>query len=340
MTTIDAQRTDPLGGAGDATRRVVRPAGAGGDNLDNGLETLDLAAAFDPDVVCFPEQLLHRWVPKGDDRLEQAQPVPGPATDAVGRVARNLDAYVWLPMTEWDGTDYYNAVVLVGRDGDVVGTYRKLRPTAGEISSGLSPGERVPVWETEFGRFGAVICFDLMYPELGVELSRKRTDVTFFPSHLQGEQRIAHWARDYGFHIVKSTPKLASMTDPTGAEFARNQAVWEGHEPVEELEAGGEVRFAFAEVNTDWRTFTRIRSNRKAVEEIQREYPGVVYHDASTNSTFALESRSPDVTVDDVEAEFDLVSYRDYLDRTGRDCVEANYGARTGIEDYESTGDR
>lgn len=311
------------------------------NNLDNTLETLELAEAFDPDVVCFPEQLLHRWIPKGEDRLGQAQPAPGPATETIGEKARELDSYVWLPMTERDsaGDRYYNAAVLVGRDGDVVGSYRKLRPTAGEISSGLSPGDEVPVWETEFGTFGAVICFDLMYPELGVELSRKRADVLFFPSHLQGEQRIAHWARDYGFHVVKSHPKTASMTDPTGAEFARNHRAWEGHEPVDKLDAGGEVRFSFAEVNTDWTTFTRIGSNRQAVERIQREYPSVVYHDASMNSTFALESRSSDVTVDDLKEEFDLVTYRDYLDRTGRACVEANDEARTGIENYESTGE-
>lgn len=188
------------------------------NNLDNALETLELARTFDPDIVCFPEQLLHRWIPKGEDRLGQAQPVPGPATEAIGEKARDLDAYVWLPMTERDGETYYNAAVLIGRDGAVVGSYRKLRPTAGEISYGLSPGSELPVWETEFGRIGAVICFDLQYPELGVELSRKRADVLFFPTHLQGDQRIAHWARDYGFHVVKSHPKTAAVVDPTGAE--------------------------------------------------------------------------------------------------------------------------
>ena len=311
------------------------------NNLDNALETLELAENFDPDVVCFPEQLLHRWVPKGEPRLGQAQPVPGPATEAIGEKARQLDAYVWLPMTEHATAEdaYYNAVVLVGRDGDVVGTYRKLRPTAGEIEYGLSPGSEVPVWETEFGRFGAGICFDLMYPELGVELSRKRTDVMFFSSHLQGEQRIAHWARDYGFHVVKSHPKTASITDPTGAEFARNHRGWAGQEPVTDLDAGGYVRFSFGEVNTDWTTFTRTGPNREAVERIQKEYPGVVYHDASSDETFALESRSSEVTVDDIEAEFDLLTYRDYLDRTGRACVAADEGSRVGIEDYEATGE-
>lgn len=92
-------------------------------------------------------------------------------------------------------------------------------------------------------------------------------------------------------------------------------------------------------MNTDWTTFTRTPHNRQAVEEIQRNYPSVVYHDTSMNSTFALESRSPDVTVADIEAEFDLVTFRDYLDRTGRACVEANDEARTGIEEYATTGE-
>lgn len=309
------------------------------NNLANVRESLELAESFDPDVVCFPEQMLHRWVPKGEDRLSQAEPVPGPATDAIGERAEALDAYVWLPMTERDGDEYYNAAALVGPDGDTRGSYRKLRPTAGEIDSGLSPGEDVPIWDTEHGRFGAIICFDLMYPEIGVELARRRADVVFFPSHLQGDRRLGHWARDYGFHVVKSHPTTSVVTTPTGNQIARNEGVWNGQEPLEELDAGGVARFAFAEVNTDWGTFTRIPSNRRAVEEIQRRYPGVVYHDASRDETFALESRSDDVTVRELESEFDLVTYRDYLDRTGAACLDASEGARIGAEDYGRTGE-
>ena len=309
-------------------------------NLDNVLEVLDVAGRWDPDFVCFPEQMLHRRV-STDVRTDLAQPVPGPATDAVGERAAALDSYVLLPMTEaGDDGRFYNALVLIGPDGTVRGTYRKLRPTVGEMEYGLSPGTEATVWETEFGRVGAAICFDLMYPEIGVELARKRADVLFFASHLRGEERIRHWARDYGYHVVKSFPSAAEIARPTGDVVARNVGLWEGQEPLTELDAGGEARFAFAELNTDWKTFTRIPGNRRAVEEIQERHPDVIYHDSRGDETFALESRSAEVTVEELEEEYDMVTYRDYLDWTGRACLDEVPDSRLGLEEFPDVESR
>ena len=303
-------------------------------NLDNVLESLDTGAQWDPDFVCFPEQMLHRRT-SGQDRIDAAQPVPGPATDAVAERAATLDSYVLLPLTEaGDDERYYNSVALIGPDGDVRGSYRKLRPTIGEMDYGLSPGTEATVWETEFGRIGAAICFDLMYPEVGIGLARNGADVVFFASHLRGNQRIRHWARDYGYHVVKAFPTMAEMVRPTGDVIARNRGLWEGQEPLTPLDAGGEARFAFTELNTDWATFTRIPSNRRAVEVIHERYPDVTYHDSDGDETFALESRSPDVTVDDVIEELGMVTYRDYLDLTGRACLDETSDSRVGLEEY------
>lgn len=302
-------------------------------NLNNVLECLDEAARWNPDFVSFPEQMLHRRT-LGAERIDAAGTIPGPATDAVAAKAGELESYVLLPMTERADDGCYNAVALVSPDGSVRGTYRKLRPTVGEMRYGLRPGREATVWETAFGRVGAAVCFDLMYPEVGIEFARNRVDVLFFCSHLRGEERLRHWGRDYGYHIVKAFPSAAEVVRPTGDVAARNVGLWEGQEPLTTLENGGTARFAFAELNTDWKTFTRIPTNRRAVEEIQARYPDVIYHDSRGNETFALESRSDDVTVSDLESEFDMVTYRDYLDWTGRACLDETPDARLGAEEF------
>lgn len=304
-----------------------------GYNLNNVLESLDRAARWNPDFVSFPEQMLHRRT-VGEERIEAAQTIPGPAIDAIAAKAADLGSYVLLPMTERDGDEYYNSVAFITPGGEVGGRYRKLRPTVGEMGYGLRPGREATVWETEFGRVGAAVCFDLMYPEVGIEYARNRTDLLFFCSHLRGEERLRHWGRDYGYHIVKAFPSAAEVVRPTGAVAARNVGLWEGQEPLAELESGGTARFAFAELNTDWKTFTRIPTNRRAVEEIQARHPDVVYHDSRGNETFALESRSENVTVADLESEFGMVTYRDYLDWTGRACIDEAPEARLGAEEF------
>ncbi|MWG33839.1 carbon-nitrogen hydrolase family protein [Halomarina oriensis] len=291
-------------------------------NLDNVCEAVDRAARWNPDFVVFPEAMLRRWC-TADQKEECAQPIPGPATDRVGELAAAHDTYVWLPMPECDGERRYNALALLGPDGSVVGTYRKLRPTVGEIEGGTSPGTSLPTWETPFGRVAGLVCFDLKYPELGVELARQGVDLLFFSTHLQGRALMAHWAREHGLHVVKAHQSTAEVVRPTGETVARNAGEWAGQEPLESLDAGGEARYAFAELNADWGVFGRTPANRQAVEALQADGRAVVYHDFSDDETFALESRERDATVADVVDEYGLERYRDWLDRTGRAAVDA-----------------
>lgn len=291
-------------------------------NLDNVCEAVGRASRWDPDFVVFPEAMLRRWC-SAEETDECAQPIPGPATDRVGELAAAHNTYVWLPMPEREGDRRYNALALLGPDGAVVGTYRKLRPTVGEIEGGTSPGASLPTWDTPFGRVAGIVCFDLKYPELGVELARQNVDLLFFSTHLQGRELMAQWAREHGFHIVKAHQSAAEVVRPTGETIARNAGEWAGQEPLEYLDAGGEARYAFAELNADWEVFGRTPANRQAVEELQANGRAVVYHDFSDDETFALESRESDATVVDLADEYGLERYRDWLDQTGRAAVDA-----------------
>ena len=303
------------------------------NNLDNICEALEAAGRWNPDFVCFPELMLHRWITR-QERSTLAASVPGPATDRVGELADHLNTCVWLPLHEATTDTEYNAVVLIDSNGDVRGTYRKLRPTTGEMSRGIEPGNGVKTWDTEFGRVGAIICFDLKYPEIGVELARQGADLVFFPSHLHGRKRCRFWASEYGYHIIKSHPSTAEFVTPAGNIATRNEGLWTGQEPLDDLDAGGEARYAYTDLNPDWEVFGRTPTNRQAVESIQATDCDIIYHDAGHDEIFALESRSPDVTVQDLVDEHGMETYRAWLDRVGRVSITRTESAHIGLEEY------
>lgn len=149
----------------DADGRIRR-------GLDDTLRLLHRAERYDPDFVVFPEDALTHAARQHGSFEDAAQPIPGPATDA-GEKAAVLDSYVAPPMYERDASRYYNAAALIDPDGDVVGTYRYLASTVGEMDGGLTPGSEVPVRDAPYGRTGALICRNAGYPRIGEALGRK-----------------------------------------------------------------------------------------------------------------------------------------------------------------------
>jgi len=95
--------------------------------------------------------------------------VPGPETDAIGRAARDARAHVVMGVIERDargsrGT-LYCTLLYVGPDGRILGTHRKLKPTAAErLVWGEGDGSTLPVIPTEHGRLGGLICWENYMP--------------------------------------------------------------------------------------------------------------------------------------------------------------------------------
>jgi len=294
-------------------------------NLDNVLALLGQADTYDPDFVCFPELCLHHAA-RGDGLLEDvAEPIPGPATDAVGELARELDSYVFVPMYERDGDRFHNAVAFVGRDGEVVDTYRKVAPTHHEVAGGIVPGNEVPAWETEFGTVSALICWDAQYPEIGRYMAQQGVDLVFFPTLGSSDLHLRDWARYHGFHVAMCDKSGAHVYRPTGDVIARNGG-W-NNPKVRDLDlGGGEARFSFAEINTDCNAYHR-GGGFEWARDLQREYGGsVMIHAHNDEGILTIESVDEDVSLADLEAEFDGMTpqceYEDEARRTARAATE------------------
>ena len=289
------------------------------DNQRLMLHWLDRSAELKPDFVCFPEIALHQGLAPPQE-LAEAQTVPGPSTEVASEHAKRLGTHVIWPLVEREAGRCYNTSVLIGRDGRIIGRYRKYQPTSYEMADGICPGVEVPVWETDRVRVGIAVCFDVKFPEIGLALSRGRANVVFWPSMFVGGLRLNSWARDYGFHVVSCYAHDCTIVDAGGRRVSTGQA-GRAFAPGDGL-----LVSAFAELNTDCKAY-HLDYNQDKLPAITEKYGSeidVCY--CRDEGTFVLSSNMQDRSVLDIEREFGLEDLRAYLDKAIADrqrCLES-----------------
>jgi predicted amidohydrolase len=125
----------------------------------------DKAAQENADVVIFPELILSAGYGLEEKFYDMAQPVPGPSTEELGKKALQHKMYIIAGIAERDLTGtVYNTAAIIGRDGDIVGSYRKTHlftPT----ESFFALGTELSVFNLDFGCIAIPICYDLEFPE-------------------------------------------------------------------------------------------------------------------------------------------------------------------------------
>ena len=112
---------------------------------------------------------------------EVAEPIPGPTTRYFGVLAKTNHLHIVLSLYERDGHLVYNAAVLLGPDGRLIGKYRKVCLPPGEAEKGIAPGHGYPVFDTAFGKVGMMVCYDGFFPEVARELSNCGAEVIAWP---------------------------------------------------------------------------------------------------------------------------------------------------------------
>ncbi len=128
--------------------------------------------------------------------VDQAEPVPGPSTERIGEVAKELGIYIVAgSMFEKEGELYYNTTPVLGPDGSLVTKYRKMFPWRPIEPS--TPGTEFCVFDIpDLCRVGVCICYDFWFPEVCRQLAWMGAEVivhpTMTPTHLQrSEQEVA-----------------------------------------------------------------------------------------------------------------------------------------------------
>jgi predicted amidohydrolase len=140
---------------------------------------VEKAAAKGADIVCFPEGIT--LVATSKTYREVAESVPGPTTAFLGEYARRYSVYLVAGLLEKTPEAVYNTAVLIDRDGKLAGRYRKASLPREEIEGGITPGQEFPVFETDFGKIGMMICWDVQFVEPARRLAAKGAEIILLP---------------------------------------------------------------------------------------------------------------------------------------------------------------
>lgn len=195
------------------------------ENLQSMAEVLDEAGREKPDVVLLTEFFPERGV-KGTAG-ERSEPIPGPTTDVLARKAREYNSYIIAGMLELDGGKTYDTAVLIDRQGRIAGKYRKVHLPLAEVEDGETPGDEYPVFDTDFGRIGILICWDFVFPETVRIMRLEGAEIVFLP--IAGDPSARHWdivsrarALDNGVYLVASVGEGAAsrIVNPDGEVIA------------------------------------------------------------------------------------------------------------------------
>ncbi|MGC9345180.1 MAG: carbon-nitrogen hydrolase family protein [Candidatus Bathyarchaeales archaeon] len=122
------------------------------------------------ELVIFPELSLTGYTLR-DQIYELAETIPGPSTRLLEKLARKMETYIVFGMPELSEktqATIYNTAVLIGPDG-LIGKYRKMYlPTHSvfEEKRYFRPGYQTAVFETDLGKIGLIICYDIFFPEV------------------------------------------------------------------------------------------------------------------------------------------------------------------------------
>ncbi len=273
-------------------------------------ETLRGLEGYGLDLVVFCE-----GVEAFGQTIRQAEEVdrPGAFLGLYRDFARRQRCHVAGSVKIREGGCVYNSIAFLDRDGIVRGCYHKVNLTAyGEIPAGLTSGSGPVVVETDIGRLGGIICFDLNFEEIRRQYRALRPDILCFASMYHGGLMQPLWAYECRAFLVSALPFIGGgILDPFG-------------QPVALTDCYNSV--AKATVNLD-RAMVHLDLNREKFPDIERKYGERVRIDVPPNIGPALiYSQSPDRTAMDIVREFDLELLDDYFERS----LAANAANRAG----------
>ena len=170
------------------------------ENLEKIIDMVSKAAHEHADVVVFPEYCY--CSPETPEEYKTlAEPVNGKYAAEICKTAKknniNIIAGSFL---ENDSGKIYNTCLFVNRNGNIIGKYRKIHLMKAmdyDESKYVSHGNGMAVFDTDIGRIGIMVCYDLRFPELARSMVINGADMIFVPAEFPVgsplPSRTDHW---------------------------------------------------------------------------------------------------------------------------------------------------
>jgi predicted amidohydrolase len=184
-------------------------------------------------LIVFPELTLCRTELVSELTASVAEPLDGPFVTHVRDLARSHGVTVIAGMTERIGGERdgsYNTVIVAGRNGDIVGTYRKIHlfDALGTVESQvITPGDgSTLVFPFGDQTIGIATCYDLRFPEAARALVDQGSDVLLYPSAWQkGPLKEEQWQTLLRARAIENVSWVVGVSHAEGRHIGRSTAV-------------------------------------------------------------------------------------------------------------------
>jgi N-carbamoylputrescine amidase len=144
----------------------------GNVNLERAVTLIRQAARAGADIICLPELFRSQYFCQRVDPalFDLAEPIPGPTTEALGGLAKELDKVIVASIFERRAAGiYHNTAAVLDADGSLRGIYRKMHIPDDPLyyeKYYFTPGDTgFRAFDTKFGRIGVLVCWDQWFPE-------------------------------------------------------------------------------------------------------------------------------------------------------------------------------
>jgi N-carbamoylputrescine amidase len=190
------------------------------DNLAKAVSRIRDAAVGGARIVCLQELFTTLYFCQTEDYAPfgYAEPIPGPATDTLQQLARELEVVIVASLFEVRAKGlHHNTAAVIDADGSYLGKYRKMHipddPGFYEKFYFIPGDLGYKVFKTRYGTIGVLICWDQWYPEAARLTALQGADILFYPTAIG-------WAASESSEMVRSSQRQAWKTIQTSHAVA------------------------------------------------------------------------------------------------------------------------
>jgi N-carbamoylputrescine amidase len=196
-------------------------------NVAKAVARIKEAAQKGANLVCLPELFRTQYIGQREDHalFDLAEAVPGPTTEALGKVAREAGVVVIASLFERRAAGlYHNTAAVIDADGKVKGIYRKMHipdDPAYYEKFYFTPGDLgFRAFDTKVGPIGTLVCWDQWYPEGARLTALQGANILFYPTAIgwhpaekqkHGAEQLDAWKTIQRSHAIANGCWVAAV---------------------------------------------------------------------------------------------------------------------------------
>jgi N-carbamoylputrescine amidase len=197
------------------------------ENLSTAVGRIDEAAQRGAKIVCLQELFRSQYFCQREDTalFDLAEPIPGPSTEALGRVAAARGVVIVASLFEKRAEGvFHNTAVVIEGDGSIAGLYRKMHIPDDPLyyeKYYFTPGDvGFRSFATQVGRVGALVCWDQWFPEAARLTALGGAEILFYPTAIgwhpsekaqYGEAQYSAWETIQRAHAIANGVFVAAV---------------------------------------------------------------------------------------------------------------------------------